>query len=237
MTTLRLSYLVVLPPLVVAGCANLLGIEDPQAGPPNDAQIDAQLVPTPQHRYALTAGLADEFGGPSLTALGGVRDAAGYRFKMYTGLSLAGGVPAQAYTIDLRLTLDQIAMYQKLVDFKDLSADEGLYVYGESIDFMVSATQPPIEIETPALVVAGKPIEITLTRTAAGLVTAYVDGAHPVAFDDGAAASAVFSHQGQVAHFFDDDVVTTPSENAVGVVRQIAIWDVPLTAAQVAALR
>lgn len=237
MTRHKLSYCMVVAPVLLAGCADLLGIQDPQARAPSDAQIEAPLVPAPRHRYALTAGLADELGGPSLTGLGGARDATGYRFRAHNGLVLSGGVPSRAYTIDLRLTLDQIAMYQKVIDFKDLAADEGLYVYGASIVFVLHATEPPIEIATPALVVAGSALELTLTRTAAGLVTAYVDGGHPVAFDDAASGSAVFSQPGQIAHFFDDDLVTRPTEDAVGVVHQIAIWDEALTAAQVAALR
>lgn len=234
-TRLGHVHLALLVPVALAGCAELLDIQDPQTSAA-DAQADAQRVPTPRHRYALTAGLADELGGPSLSGLGGVRDASGYRFKMYDGLTLTGGVPAQAYTIDLRFSLDRIAMYQKLIDFKGLSADEGLYVYGASIDFVVNAAQP-VEIETPALIVAGQAIQLTLTRTAAGLVTAYVDGAHPVAFDDGASAAAAFSQPGQVAYFFVDDTLSRPDENAVGTVQQISIWDAPLTAEQVAALR
>ena len=91
---------------------------------------------------------------------------------------------------------------------------------------------------------------VTLTRDASNLVVAYIAGAPVMAARASNAAaptstpatSFVFTDPTRVAaltgttvNFFIDDAATGGGEAAVGIVRRIRIYDVALTAAQVAA--
>lgn len=202
-----------------------------------DASVDASLVPAPLHRYPLAGSFADDQGGPPLTGLGGAFEAGGYRFALNQGLRATDAVPLTTYTIDVTLAFDQVAAkrYQKIIDFKDLSTDEGFYVFGESLDFVIDAATETQAIG-PAQFSAGTVTAVTLTRASDGVVTGYVDRVHQFEFTDPGAISE-FTHAGRVANFAIDDNGTGQLEAGAGIIRQITIWDVALTAVQVAALR
>jgi hypothetical protein len=199
-----------------------------------DSTIDASIVPAPTHRYTLTAGLADELGGPALVSLGGAVGATGFKFEANKGLQLTDALTVSAYTIDLEFAFDQIAGYRKIVDFKALSTDEGLYVDDETLDFVTRA-DTQTEIKSLPMFTAGTLAQLTLTRGADGAVVGYLARAPVIRFAD-TGAVAVFSFAGRVANFAVDDLKTSQLEAASGVVRRITIWDQALTAEQVAAL-
>jgi hypothetical protein len=90
-------------------------------------------------------------------------------------------------------------------------------------------------VTSPPLFSASTPAEVTLTRDADGTVNGYVNGAHQITFTDGGLV-ATFTHAGHVGNFGVDDNATGQSEASGGVIREIAIWDVSLTPAEVAAL-
>lgn len=224
---------------LAAGCgryefdrATAIDAAEPDAGP------DASLVPASIHRYALAGGYRDELGGAELTGLGGAFDAGGgYRFGLNQGLRATNVVPLAPYTIDVTFAFDKVVtgMYQKIIDFKELGNDEGLYVWGETLDFVVDAPTKT-EAVSRALFSAGTIAKVTLTRDGAGAVVGYVNRASAIAFADPGLV-AEFTHQGRVANFVIDDNPTSQGEAGAGIVRAVEVWDVALTAAQVAALR
>lgn len=198
----------------------------------------------PVHRYKLAGSFDDEAGGPPLLAMGGALDAGlGYKFEVNKGLKLTRAMPVDAYTVDLRFTFNDIGAcnpggfhFCKLLDFKGLDADEGLYVYDEKLHFVISTVaMPPIFFESKPLFIAGREATVTLTRAADRTTTAYVNRAPVFSFVDDT-AMAQFSRQEQVAYFAVDDLVTTPREAGSGSFREIAIWNVVLTPAEIAAL-
>ncbi len=83
----------------------------------------------------------DDFGGPDLVPAGGGFVAGGYQFGPNQGLTVTGAMPEQVYTVDLVFAFDSYATtsWQKILDFKGLTTDEGYYTYGDISQFVVVA--------------------------------------------------------------------------------------------------
>jgi hypothetical protein len=225
--------------LLVAACgrvgfdaAALARDASPADGTPNDA---AGLQPT--HRYPLNGNFADDFGGPALMPLagGGTLGASGYAFLKGNGLALANAVPASVYTIDIELSFDDLpaGAWRKIVDFKNLVTDEGLYTFGNAFQFVIVSGSG--FATSPAILAPAVQFEATLTRDASGMVVGYVDRVSQISFAD-TNSVATFMAPTNVANFVIDDTATGGSEATSGVVREIRIWDVALTPAQIAQL-
>lgn len=240
--------LVVLVLVLFSGCGRFSfsessdGTDGPGGG---DGAVPPPMGPTPIHRYKLAGSLEDAAGGPSLIGMGGSLEAAGgYKFEPNQGLKLVGAMPEAVYTVDLRFTFRDIGAcnpagesYCKLLDFKNLMQDEGLYVFKDKLHFVILAAGTPVFVESKPVFSADREATVTLTRAADGTTTAYVDRKPMSVFhftDD--TAMAKFNFQGRVAHFAVDDQPTTPREVSGGSFREIAIWDVVLTPEEIAAL-
>lgn len=195
------------------------------------ALAGAAQAATPTHLYLLNNG-SDALGGPALTGLGGTFGTSaygqvGYSFGANQGLSVSGAVGASVYTIDFSVALDNVLGYRRLVDFQDLGSDTGLYVLNQTLDFYPVANGSPV-------LNAGELARITVTRDAAGVFTGYVNGVQQLQFTDSNGWSA-FSGPSQVAYFFRDDNAVA-NEASSGFVDYIRIYDVALSASEVAAL-
>jgi hypothetical protein len=221
-----MSWRCVLVVLTVAGCR--FDIDSHVAVPPDAA------APTPLHRYRLAGDFTDDFGGLPLSPLGGALDSTGYKFAMNQGLQLSTGMPVSVYTIDLKLAFDQLASWRKIVDFKGLSIDHGLYVFDSELVF-VETINPDTTFNSPALLVAGVPFEMTLTRDAAGVVVGYVNRVPQITLTDNFGIGT-FTESGARAVFGVDDTATEQREASSGMIREIRIWDVALTADQISTL-
>ena len=87
--------------------------------------------------YALDGTLDEAGGATPLLSLGGVLTELGYGFGPNEGLALETGL-TESYTIEMRFQIDQAAEEgrgMKLLDFRDRSAEAGLYVYAETSEF------------------------------------------------------------------------------------------------------
>jgi hypothetical protein len=84
---------------------------------------------------------------------------------------------------------------------------------------------------SPALFVGDDSHQVTLTRDAAGAVTAYVDRAPQFTFDD-TGTVAVFDQPDAVAMFAIDDTSTT-EEASAGTIRRIRIYDAAIAANEI----
>jgi hypothetical protein len=240
---MRLFVVVML--LLSVGCGRFSFSEAPEATPDASAGADAPpKSPVPIHRYKLASSLKDELGGPELDGLGGALDAGlGYKFEANRGLKLEGAMPVDAYTVDIRFRFQDVGAcnpdgghFCKLLDFKNLDKDEGLYVLDEKLHFVIStASNPALSVESGPVFRAGVEATVTLTRDKNNNTTAYVNRALAFSFAD-STAMAKFSSQEPVAHFAVDDQATTPREASSGSIREIAIWNVVLTPAEIAAL-
>ena len=154
------------------------------------------------------------------------------RFPEGNGVSLTpttGVVPSDSYTIAVLARLSTTSGYRRYVDFKNGTADTGLYDLDGTLDFYSygSGTLSPIQPDAYAVVV--------LTRSAAGQLVGYVNGVQQFAFDDAAAGDGVISPDA-VLRFFRDNETGANTEHSAGAVARIRLWDGPLSPVEVAAL-
>jgi len=191
----------------------------------------------------------DLFGGPPLMNHGGSFVGNRYQFGPNQGLSVDGAMPRDVYTLDMALSFDVLDTWNKIVDFEDLGPDTGLYTYKTGLQYVID---PGVDfLTTEPRFATALPRRLTTTRDAAGTVTAYIDGVisfgerggdpdppmtqtfTPLSFVDTTRIAALSSDR---VWFFMDDT-NTANEAAAGTVERIRIWDVALTAQQVAELR
>lgn len=169
--------------VIVAGCGRFQFDRTNADAGIDAAGVDALTPVAPIHRYRLAGTYVDDFGGPSIDPLGGAFTTGGYTFAANQGLALANAAPVTTYTIDIKFAFSVIAGYRKLLDFKALTTDEGLYVFDETLQFVIVASDATV-VTSPPLFSAGTMTEVTLTRDAAGMVTGYVNKAPQIAYLD-----------------------------------------------------
>ena len=183
------------------------------------------------HDYQFQNNLADSLGGPSLVSLGGSVGSGSYTFAAEQGLSLSNGLSNSAdYSLYMNFEFSSVSGgYEKIVDFKSLTSDNGLYNLNAALDYYPFAgslnTMP-----------AGTFVDVAITRdTASNTVTGYVNGVQQLQFTD-SSSDAVFSSANNIIYFFQDDGVTGGGESSAGVATRIQIFNGALTAAEVATL-
>ncbi len=195
----------------------------------DDALVDADPL-APLHQYHLNGDYRDDFGGPDLVPAGGAFVAGGYRFGPNQGLSVTGAMPDQVYTVDLVFAFDTLVGWRKILDFKDLTTDEGYYTYDDISQFVIVAGSA--FADGPHALAPATTYQMTITRDAAGTVVGYVDRSPVWTFVDSASVATLVA-VGAPAHFFIDDNATGMSEAEGGTVRRIRIWDRALAAGEI----
>ena len=182
------------------------------------------------HVYNLNNSLSDLYAGPSINADGGTLGPSGYTFGANQGLSLYNVFSAgSSYSIAIRSYFDALAGYQKIVDFKDRTSDNGAYALGDRPNFYPAGTGGQVYAN-------GVPAFTVLTRDAStGLFNMYVNGVQQVSFTD-VNGWGDFTSAAGVARFFEDDYPTRQREAGSGFVDYIATYDRVLTAQEVASL-
>lgn len=185
----------------------------------------------PTHDYQLNGTLTDELGGPELVAMGGMLTATGYEFGPNQGLNLSSALasPGQ-YSIELVFSWDALSGgWQKIIDFHHLTSDVGLYTADDGLHFLDRAF-------VGELFVPNAVHRVVLTRDdASDVVRAYVNGAQVWSFIDGP-GDAVFNTTNHIIRFFQDDHSTGQQDSQSGFVDRIRIYDVVLTATEIAVL-
>lgn len=185
----------------------------------------------PRHRYRLAGDFHDDAGGPDLVPLGGTVDATGYTFAANQGLRLVGAMPPAVYTVMFEVALNTLTGWRKLLDYKELATDEGLYTYGLDYQFVIVQSQTfatSADLLTPM-----QPVRLAITRDAAGVVIGYIGPNMQISFTDDAGVAVL---AGATANFFIDDNATGGGEADGGVARDLRIWDRALAPAEIAAL-
>ena len=178
------------------------------------------------HFYGLNGSFADAMGGSPLVPAGGTLGAMDYSFGPNQGLALGGGLldPAH-YSIETVFRFNNTTGFNKIIDFKDLTVQPGLYNDSGQLDF-----QPPLGGPFGVLV-SGVDAHVVLTRDGGTKeVIGYVDSVQQFAILD-TADHAVFTGPSNVIHFFKDDSGGT--EATAGVVDRIAVYQGVLSQQQV----
>lgn len=179
------------------------------------------------HIYELNGSLADSLGGPSLVANGGTLGPTGYTLAANQGPSLSNAIDPATYSIEMRFSFEILSGYIKIIDFKDLTSDDGLYNLDTALDFFPVTTGPS------GAFVANTITHLVLTRDdATDAVVGYVNGVQQITFTDDL-DRATFSGLNNLIHFLQDDFPTGQGEASGGFLDQIRLYDGALTATQV----
>ena len=185
---------------------------------------------TPTHAYTLNGTFADLFGGPSLVSLGGTLGPTGYTAPTNQGLSLSNAINPTNYSIEMTYNFAagaDLSSWRKILDFKNRTADAGVYGFNANLQFFPVVTAPVTAIQ------AGVPAHLLLTRNGGtNEVNAFINGALQFTFND-AGGLATFTGPGNIIHFLTDDFAVT-GESAPGFIDWIRIYDQPITVAQAA---
>lgn len=221
--------------VLAPGCGRLgFGQEPAPVDAAPDVVTPDAAGPSPIHRYRLDGTYADDDGGPALVPQGGSFDAGGYRFGMNQGLGLSSAMPVAIYTVDIKLAFDVMMDWRKILDFKSLKDDSGLYVHNSTFAFVEDAGNQ-VFVSSPPLLTAGTPFEVTLTRDTDGTVIGYLNRSMQFSIADRLGAGT-FSDPNAFADFGVDDMPTGQQEASSGEIREIRIWDVALSSDQISQL-
>jgi hypothetical protein len=163
---------------------------------------------------------SNENPGVVLTPLGGTLGATGYTFGPNQGLSLPGTDIGSVYNIEMTFSLSDLGGYRKIIDFKNRTSDNGLYVYLSTLAFFDYPPFGPAGTISPSTLVT-----VDLSRTASGNVIGYVNGVQQFTFADTLGDGLVPA--GDSLLFFVDDLATGGTESSAGFVDRIQISDTP----------
>jgi hypothetical protein len=201
--------------------------------------VPTELVPAPAADYRFQRSYGSVVGNaPDLVEVG--RSAAAFVFdasidRTVLSFSGRGGLaltPAtgivyhDVYTIELLFRFDRVDGFRKIVDLKDGSVDDGLYVQDGCLTFF------PRNVRAGTGIRRHSYVQIVLTRDSSERVVGYVDAVRQFAFRDAAGLAEIGS---ETLRFFADDS-TTRVEYSNGAVTQIRLFDRALTAGEIAAL-
>jgi hypothetical protein len=193
------------------------------------------------HIYNLNNSYADQNNAFNLVSLGGALNASGgYTFGANQGLSLSNvfnqsGYASGAYSIFIRAKFTDIQNqssaygYSKVIDFKNRSSDDGLYVIpggttGGDMDFIASAVEN--YSYTTDQMQSNLYSVMTVTRSTTGLMRFFVNGSwlSDMDFTD-VSSNATFTGPSAIARFFQDDTTPGTDDGNSGSVNYIAIYD------------
>jgi hypothetical protein len=185
---------------------------------------------TVTHIYELDGSTADSLGGPEMVLpVPGGLGPMGYTFGAGAGPNLSGAINPETYSIEMLFSINSTSSFRKLIDFKNLTSDDGVYNFNTALNFFPTATGP-IGVFT-----AGSPAHLVVTRDGAtDQFIGYVDGALQFSFTD-SLDRAVFG-PGNIIHFLQDDVTTSPFEHPSGFLNRVRLYEGVLTADEALAL-
>jgi hypothetical protein len=222
---------------------------DPSPGPPPPCSADATTPAAPEPAQAVPGATADYYfqgslesslgtapdlveveKGSSVFTADGTTGVTVLRFAGGRGLALAPTthvIRRSGYSIEILFRFDLLAGFRKVIDFKNGSTGDGLYVLDGCLTFV------PKQQDAPTRIGSDSYVQVVLTRDPADRVVGYVDGVRQFAFNDRGDLAKIRG-SGSLRFFVDD--VTTTQEWSSGAVSQIRLFDQALTSNEVALL-
>ncbi len=131
------------------------------------------------------------------------------------------------YTLVIHGYMDEVVGYKKLIDFRDLSGDPGIYNNNGVLEYVVGQTAISAEMVTDQY------FQLVLTRDSNDLVNAYLDGELQLSYTDNSTSTSMCLTDN--FYLFSDDLATNV-ENPQGAVARVTIYDHALTAGEVGEL-
>ena len=156
------------------------------------------------------------------------------RFPQGNGVKLSpttGVVSNGTYTVVALFEFDDVTGYRRILDFKNGTNDNGLYVNNGNLEFY--RTTPASGTGTP--MAANTYVQVVLTRDSSGTVVGYVNGVQQFSFSD-ALGDAVIDTNNTLRFFRDNESDGVTTEHSAGSVARIRLYDTALDADEVEAL-
>jgi hypothetical protein len=213
-----------------SGDATTPAAPEPARAVPATATADYYFQGSLESSLGTAPDLVEVEKGSSVFTADGGTGVTVLRFAGGRGLALAPTthvIRSSGYTIEVLFRFDLLAGFRKVIDFKNGSTDDGLYVLDGCLTFV------PKEQDALTRIGSDSYVQVVLTRDAADRVVGYVDGVRQFAFRDRGGLAKVGGSDS--LRFFVDDVTTT-GEWSSGAVSQIRLFDQALTANEVALL-
>lgn len=181
------------------------------------------------HAWELNGSTADTLGGPDMvlddpTGLG----ATGYVFDYYEGANMSGTGIGATYSMEMRFSLDDLSYFARIIDFKNVYDDDGLFSYYDSLTVWGGggALTGSGVVFSPST-----PLHLVLTRDGGtGEVALYADGVLALSFNDGG-AFAVFDGPDGVIRLMGADYY-----NSSGFLDYVRLYSDVATASEALAL-
>jgi hypothetical protein len=178
------------------------------------------------HQFNLNGSLKDSVGNTSLTSLGGRFVDNQYVFAPNQGLKLAtalGGV----YTIDMSFHFDALARYGRIVEFRNLGEELGLYAHYAGVTLYDYGN-------VGGTLVQDVNTRLTITRDAQKMFRVYQNGALVLSVLD---SRNIADFRSNPAHFFiDNQSGSYTNEANAGAVDYIRVFDAALSRDELLAL-
>src|SRR6187401_2141016 len=118
--------------------------------------LQAQLL----HDYELNGDYLDAFGGNPMVPNGGFLNATEYVFGPDQGPNVSGVIDPGTYCIQLKFTPMATTGWRKILDFKNRTSDNGLYIFNSKLQFYPYPRGPDISFSP------GVPVTALFTRDA-----------------------------------------------------------------------
>jgi OmpA-OmpF porin, OOP family len=153
--------------------------------------------------------------GPDIQSVDGGLGNGVYTFIPHQGLKLDKAGVSDHYTVEITMKFDDVMDWQKVIDFKGRTSDNGLYVYNGQLQFYEFGIGGDFQ--------AGQEYRVKLERDkATNMVKGYLNDGLAFEFAD-TDSHGVFDND--TAFFFLDD--NGGEEESAGSVTRIRIWDAP----------
>lgn len=167
--------------------------------------IHSQLL----HDYELNGSYADAFGGNPMVPNGGTLTSTEYVFGPDQGPNVSGVIDPATYCIDMTFTPIAVSGWRKILDFKNLGSDNGLYIYNSTLQFYPHPPGPDV------VFAPGVPVNVVFTRDGAtNRMNGYVNGLLQWTITD-SNNDATFTGPDNIIHILIDDLVV-PGESSSG---------------------
>ena len=153
------------------------------------------------------------------------------RFPNNNGVAMSPAVPnGQVYSVAMLFAFDEVNGYRRILDFKNGTTDNGLYVYSGTIGFW-----GPGKWSTAAPITANTYVQVVVTRDASKNLRVYVNGVEHLSFVDSGDAGALDANN-KFRFFQDNTQGSYTTEASAGYAARIRVYDCALSATQVSGL-
>ncbi|MDQ3913306.1 MAG: CSLREA domain-containing protein [Actinomycetota bacterium] len=145
-------------------------------------------------------------------------------------------VSNRTYTIVALFEFNTVEGYRRIIDFKNATSDNGLYVHNSKLEFYRgSSVSPAGGPNAPTSIAPNTYVQVVITRNSGGTVAGYVNGVQQFSFTD-SSNDAVIGGEDVLRFFRDNQSDGVTTEHSAGSVARIRLYDAALDAAEVAAL-